>query len=294
MVNQEHLGMRDRHKQLSLLKSSVEDWNRWRSRTGIEVLLAQADLSNTNLSGANLEDANLFKANLSGANLNGANLNMAYLYEANLSGANLSRVLFYEADLRHADLRNADLRFTNILYTNFQNSNLTGACIEDWHTNRKTRLDNVICEYVYMELGISNAEPVFTNRRPHDPNENFAPGDFTKIFQESLETVDLIFREGLNWKAFAYSFKKIELENEEARLAIKNIENKGNGVVLVRVSVSPDADKSKINSDFMQGYKFAKRELIPQYEARLQDKDKIINWLIHMAETPNWSLDYEK
>ncbi|MEH2396706.1 hypothetical protein [Nostoc sp.] len=43
-----------------------------------------------------------------------------------------------------------------------------------------------------------------------------------------------------------------------------------------RVAVAPDADKAKIQNDFMQGYEFANKALEAQYKARLEDKDLLI------------------
>ena len=297
-------------KQLGLLKSSVEAWNKWKLknyRVKIDLIganleeanlqranLRGADLQGVNLQRANLQRANLQGANLQEANLEGADLEGAYLEEAYLRGAKLQEAKLQEAklflaNLQKAKLQEAYLTTTQALKTNFQNANLTGACIEDWNINSETQFDGVICEYIYLKQEYQNDQVIFSERRPHDPNKNFAPGEFTKIFQKSLETVDLIFREGLNWKAFAYSFKKVEVENEKAQLAISSIENKGDGVVLVRVKTAPDANKGKIHGDFMEGYEFAKKELIPQYEARLEDKGKIINQLIRMTETPKYS-----
>ncbi|NER31626.1 MAG: pentapeptide repeat-containing protein [Symploca sp. SIO1C4] len=233
---------------LALFKQGVDTWNAWRQENPeIIPLLSRVDLRDANLSAANLMRTYLSGANLSENNLSGNNLS-----EANLSEANLSRI--------------------QALGTNFYGAILTGACIQDWNINSQTNLDNVICEYVYLR---GNQQ----ERRPS--SGNFAPGEFTKLFQESLETVDLIFREGVDWKAFAYSLTNTQIENEGTPLAIQSIENKGDGVVLIRVSVPADADKVKIHEYFMKGYEFAKKELEPIYQARLEDKDKEINRLFY-------------
>jgi|GEM_PF-5751735 len=56
-----------------------------------------------------------------------------------------------------------------------------------------------------------------------------------------------------------------------------NVDHKGNGILVVRVAVAPDADKAKIHSDFMQGYEFANKALEAQYQARLEDKDTLFS-----------------
>jgi hypothetical protein len=137
----------------------------------------------------------------------------------------------------------------------------------------------------------------------------FAPGEFAILVQDLLGTIDLIFKEGVNWKAFTYSFTNIQLETEGSPLAIQSITNKGDGAVVIKVSVSPVTNKEKIAGDFWQGYEFAKKVLESQYQARLEDKDKHINQLFYlldrssqiqgevqkrMAETPKYHIQSSK
>jgi len=217
--------------------------------------LSGADLRGTDLRGTDLRGANLFGTNLFGTNLSGANLSNANLSGKDLSGANLSG----------ANLSDALLQITQAIGTDFTGAILTGACIEDWHINRNTKLDGVTCEYIYLK---NNQQ----ERRPHIGT--FVLGDFAKLVQSSLETIDLIFREGLDWQAFAYAFKQIEVQYGDAQLAVQSIENKGDGVVIVKIATAPTADKEEIHSSFMNGYELASKVLAAQYEARLQDKDK--------------------
>lgn len=159
---------------------------------------------------------------------------------------------------------NADLTESLVLDTDFTGATLTGACLEAWNIDYNTKLDNVDCQYVYL---LRNQQ----ERRPS--SGDFAPGEFTKLFQEVLSTVDLIFRNGIDWKAFAYSFKQLVLENEGTELSIQSIENKGDGVVVVRVNVPADADKAKLHSEFNQTYDTAVKALEAKYHAELQAKD---------------------
>ncbi|MBD2683436.1 MULTISPECIES: pentapeptide repeat-containing protein [Nostoc] len=290
MANEEHL---------AILRQGVEVWNTWRTKNrsikpnieGIDLRganlggadLRWVNLKNADVRGANLVDANLSKADLNNTNfsscdVNNANLSAAYIRQGNfenvdLKGANLSQTDFTESNLTRAILSKAQA-----LGTNFTASTLTGACIEDWSINNYTNFNNVICDYIYLRQGQKE-------RRPS--SGNFAPGEFTKLFQKSLETVDLIFRNGIDWDAFAYSFKKVEVENQGAQLDVQSIEKKGDGIILVRVAVAPDADKAKIHNQFMQGYDFAAKALEAQYQARLEDKDKIINQLFSTINQQN-------
>ncbi|BAZ08648.1 hypothetical protein NIES4071_04530 [Calothrix sp. NIES-4071] len=68
-------------------------------------------------------------------------------------------------------------------------------------------------------------------------------GEFTELFQKSLQTIDLLFRNGINWDAFAHSFKKVEGENQDAKLDVQSIEKKGDRLLLVKLSTSSSVDK---------------------------------------------------
>lgn len=261
----------------------------------------QANLSCANLIGASLEQTNLTKSELQNADISMANIRFSTFIRANLSGAKFFRVFlsgvdFIEAILDEADFLDANLGASNFtkasliganltatqaLSCKFTGAKLTGAYIQDWNINSSTRLDNIDCKYVYIKISHNGEKERFPLI------DNFAPGEFAKLIQKSLETVDLIFRNGIDWDAFAYSFKKVEVENQGAQLDVQSIEKKGDGVILVRVAVAPDADKAKIHSEFMQGYEFAAKALEAQYQARLEDKDKVINQLFSTINNQN-------
>jgi uncharacterized protein YjbI with pentapeptide repeats len=194
---------------------------------------------------------------IKGANLIGADLNDADLTEADISGANL----------QGAWLERANLTKTQALNTNFQEAHLTGACLEAWNIDSTTQLDGAICEYVYL----------LNNQQERRPNSGeFASGEFTKLFEEVLNTVDLIFRNGIDWKAFVLSFNAVQAKNEGADLSLQSIENKGDGVVVARLNVSQDADKEKIHSNFMQIYELKLKAVEETYKAKLNAKDEQI------------------
>lgn len=239
--------------------------------------LTEADLRGASLSGANLTAAILREADVRGADLSETNLSSAYLVGANLHKANLTRADLVGANLTGANLSEAVLLLSRAASTNFERAILTGACIQDWKINERTNLNGLSCDYIYWQISPENE---LVERCP--PSGNFAPGDFAKLVQDSLETVALIFHNGVDWKAFAYSFKNTQVLNEDTSLAIQSIENKGDGVVLIRVSLPKDADKTKIHENFWQGYEFLHRTLEAQYQARIDDKDKEINRLFHL------------
>jgi uncharacterized protein YjbI with pentapeptide repeats len=192
--------------------------------------------------------------NFKGANLAGATLNKADFTETDFSGATLVG----------ASLERANLTKVQALGTNFHQAILTGACLEDWNIDSTTQLEGAICEYVYL----------LRDQRERRPSSGvFAPGEFTKLFQEVLSTIDLIFRNGIDWKAFTYSFNKLVLDNDGTELSIQSIENKGDGVVVVRVNAPPDADKAKLHSEFNQTYEAAVKALEARYQTELKAKD---------------------
>ena len=188
--------------------------------------------------------------------------------EANLKDANISQATF-----QGACLEGANLTFTQAVSTNFTSAQMTGACVEAWNIESTTKLDNVDCRFVYL---LEYPKPETDDRERRPSSGDFQPGEFTKLFEEVLNTVDLIFRNGIDWKAFVTALKKVQVENEDTELAIQSIENKGDGVVVVKVGVSDGADKEKIHSDFTQSYQLALQAVEEKYKAQLQAKDEQI------------------
>ncbi|BAZ39544.1 rfrA pentapeptide repeat-containing protein [Calothrix sp. NIES-4101] len=207
----------------------------------------------------------------------------AYIY-CNLKGANL-----VDADLNYADFTNADVseatfvgawlegaNFTQAqaIKANFQQVKLTGACLQAWNIDSTTELNAVICDYVYL----------LNNQGERRPSSGvFAPGEFTKLFQVAINTVDLIFRDGLDLQALYTALNHMQVENQTMQFGIRGIENKGDAVVVVKVEVtekfSREVDKARIHADFTQSYLEAK------YQAELQGKnEQIALYRQHQAE----------
>ncbi|MFG6100549.1 pentapeptide repeat-containing protein [Leptothoe sp. ISB3NOV94-8A] len=280
MANAEHL---------QILRQGVGKWNQWRQNLGF----VTPDLSGANLSGANLEGAELLGANLkganlkaaqlfssdltladlSGANLSGANLKAANLGESNLSGADLSGADLtladlHESDLRESDLRESDLSRATVLETNFEKAVFTGACLEDWNINNATNFEGTICDYVYLKHGFGDG---FQERRPREGS--FQPGEFAALFQQAVDTVDLIFKDGIDWQAFFQSFQDLRSQYADQDLSIQAIEKKQGGAFVVRVEVAEGADKTAIESRAKELYATKLTLLEQRYRAELQAKD---------------------
>jgi uncharacterized protein YjbI with pentapeptide repeats len=291
-------------EKLERLLRSIEEWNEWRKcNSDIEIDLSDTDLKEfylfkVNLSGANLRksdlreadlreaelckanliEANLIGANLSKANLIGANLSGVYLIGAdlsgvNLSGANLIGADLYGANLIGAKLIGANLRHCTALAANFTRANLTGACIQDWNINQITIFEGVICDYIYYKI---DKEGTYQERRPRDPNKIFNPGDFQRLIETARETVDLIFSDGIDWKAFLESFHGLQIESENGELSIAGILKKRDGTFVIQIDAPQNTNKAELENRFYQVYE-QKLALIEQhYQAQLANKDQEI------------------
>jgi len=188
---------------------------------------------------------------------------------ANLANVDLSGIDFTEADLSNATLENASVRNANLIKTQalgveFRGADLTGACLEAWNIDSTTQLEGAHADYVYL----------LRNKEERRPNSGiFGEGEFSKLFQEVLNTVDLIFKNGIDWKAFMISFdnlrEKIRVESEGADITVQSIENKGDGVFVVRVNVPFEIDKAEVHSEFKQEYSNQLKLIEEKYQASL-------------------------
>ncbi|MDJ0903904.1 MAG: pentapeptide repeat-containing protein [Xenococcus sp. MO_188.B8] len=199
----------------------------------------------------------------------------------NLQGANLTDTSFRETNLSETNLQNSNLSRAKLINTNLDGACFTGACIEDWNINSQTKLDNVVADYIYLKQGQQE-------RRPSDPNRKFEPGEFAKLVQKSIETLDLIFKNGIDWKAFLSSYQDIQVEYGEQNVSIQTIEKKSDGAFVIRLSVPPDADKANMETSFWQIYNpilQAKDEQLALYGQVLNDQRKENTRLIGIIET---------
>ena len=195
MANDEHL---------AILSKGIRMWSSWRlENPNIIPDLRENDFWGKDLSGFDLGDTDLYGANLNGCNLYRTNLRNTNLYRADLSMANFRKADLSNADIREAnlwmtDLRECDLREANlsgailinsiVIAANLNSANITGACIKDWQINYETKLDQVICEYVYLGKNKTERRPI---------NNKFIPGGFASLYKKIIENTDLILRKTL-------------------------------------------------------------------------------------------------
>ncbi|GGA20081.1 pentapeptide repeat-containing protein [Okeania sp. KiyG1] len=210
------------------------------------------------------------------ANLRGANLMSADLGNANFKLADLG-----EASLKTANLNNANLTETLAIGTNFTTAQMSGTCLEGWNIDHTTILDHIESKYIYL---LEEPKPETDDRERRPSSGYFQKGDFTKLFTEVLNTVDLIFRNGVDAKAFMSSFQEVQGENQDIPMKIRGMENKGDGVVVITIDVPPETDKEKIHQQFFQFYDENLRVLDEKYQKELQETKRQINQNLQDSE----------
>ena len=269
---------------------------------------------------ADLTDADFSFARITNADFNNAILTRTNLYNVKgikqiridqnyihiLKPLILNLILYRKA--KNLDLEGVDLSELNLSNTNFSHSNLakvqligsnlknctlTGACIEDWNKNPETKLDNVTCDYVYLQKSKNNRYP---------KKGKLDPGEFTKIFGEIDNTVELVFRHGINWRAFAYTFNEsnIQIYNTSGEeLFLRKYKALGDGLIVLEVKIPYGVDKEKTRDDLIHKYEIqiaklkgkveAKDEMLaPLYERLLLPQAQInqtVNYYNKMFET---------
>ncbi|MGB3693099.1 MAG: pentapeptide repeat-containing protein, partial [Spirulinaceae cyanobacterium] len=210
-----------------------------------------ARLGNTYLSHKAIRELiftnNGYKKSYQGLNLRGVNLAGVNLEAANLKQADLA-----EANLRQANLKDANLTEINAVATDFTNATLTGACLEAWNIDHTTKLKDIDCQYIYLLEKPNNRGN--RERRPHNSDAVFQPGDFSQLFQEVLNVVQLLIRDGLNPEAFQQAFQKIMQQHPGITPdSIQEIKKKGKDVV-VTLEVPEETDKGVLEKDFHEVY----------------------------------------
>jgi uncharacterized protein YjbI with pentapeptide repeats len=208
--------------------------------------LDRARIGNSNLQDSRVRQLvttlNGIDQDFSNIDLWGTNLAGAQLHRANFKLANLN-----SATLQGAELQDASFRKAQCINTNFTGAHLTGACLENWNIGETTILKDIDCQYVFLKEksdSYGNRE-----RRPHNPDKVFEPGDFEKFFQEMLDTVQILIRQGIHPQVFKETFEQIRAKYDLSSEAIQGIEKKGDDV-LVTMAVPAGTDKGQLEQDF--------------------------------------------
>lgn len=252
----------------SLISANIREAN-LNSAKLISAKLISADLRFADLESAYLRSINLISADLSEANLRAADLIFANLISANLIAADLSEADLRAAKFNSANLSEANLSATQALHTCFARATLTGACIKDWKLNSKTNLNNTESKYIFLDFDSKHNH--YSDRRPS--RGIFAPGDFAKLVQQSISTVDLVFRNGIHWQAFADSFQMLQRQVGLDKLAIQAIEAKEDQGFIIRVITPPDVNKTKIQAFMIEEYGKQLKAIASQSQVQRDEKD---------------------
>ncbi|MBL1173609.1 pentapeptide repeat-containing protein [Pantanalinema sp. GBBB05] len=232
-----------------------------------------ATLNNVKMPGAYLNGAKFNNANLAGIDLSGADLSNVDLSSADLSDANLSDANLSNANFHKAILSRACLTRVKAINTDFSGVELTGACIEDWIVN-KSNLNNVFCQFVYLKCHKEE-------RRPLD--RNFEESEFTRLYQVAQDTIELVFRNGINWQAFAFAFTEANANIYDLsgyELYLKKYESLGDGFIRLEVIVPSGLDHEDIQRDLVIRYERqiakleGKVEVQSEFIRSLQDENK--------------------
>jgi uncharacterized protein YjbI with pentapeptide repeats len=221
----------------------------------VQQLLTQGTTTDPDLSTLNLQGAYLKAAELPSCTLIDTNITRADLSGGNLRNTNLLRANISGADLTGADLRGSILVQSDLTGTDLTGSNLTGACIENWNINGRTIFIDVQCDYIYRKLD-DTGKP--TDRYPRD--RDFEPGEFVSLYQEVENAVELIFKEGINWRAFAFSLQKLQIEDEGLGLQLRGIEKRGD-LWVVKVTHDQNVSNAVVESKLGAAYETLQRTL---------------------------------
>ena len=243
-----------------------------RARHG-NTLLAQSAVRELLVTG------NGYQKSYEGANLNGANLT-----GANLEGANLRRADLSQATLHGANLKNANLTETLAIGTDFTAAYLTGACLEAWNIDSNPQLAGVDCQYVFL-LETEN-DKGSRERRPHDPDRVFQPGDFEKLYTEMMNVVQILLRHGIEPEAFQKAWQQLMADYPEATL--QATERKGEDL-LVTLEVPENADKSQVERWFLSAHeaKLKEQKLAGILEGQQSHAQDLKELLLQKYSHPN-------
>ena len=199
----------------------------------------------------------------------GKNLKGAYLVNADLDGVDFTEADFSGADLQGANLRHANLTKAAMLGANLRGADLTGATLDAWNIDSATNLDGAFAEYVYLKA----------NQQERRPQSGvFGDKEFSKLFQEALNTIDFIYKNGIDWQAFMISFDQlrehVRVESDGADISVQSIENKGDGVFVVRVAAPPGVNMAQAHQIGVELYQAQLALQEAKYQALLQGKDE--------------------
>jgi hypothetical protein len=180
--------------------------------------------------------------------------------------ANLRCASFIDTDLSQANLQEADLFEAKLIQTNLDQANLsnavlTGAYIEDWGITRKTKLDNVKCDYVYLKLPTEDDRD--PNRMPPSEQGEFGENDFNIFITSILDTLDLYHRDSIN-AGLAITILKGLTEEYPVQFELVGLEKRGDEQFVIRLKVFGQTSHFQIQREYYDRYE----QTLPLYDPK--------------------------
>jgi hypothetical protein len=148
------------------------------------------------------------------------------------------------------------------LGTDFSECKLTKAILDkEWSIDSRTNLGEIECQYIYINTNLVK------ERFPR--GRRFDPGEFTTFFKQSITTVELLFEDGVEWAPFFNALWELKNEDKykQDEITFQGYEDKGNGVVIIRVNTPPNVEKSGLKDFFWK-----------KYEETMLDHSKLVKY----------------
>ena len=199
-----------------------------------------------------LTDSDFADLNLQGLDFSGLGLTNVNFARSNLSFANFS----------HADLRGADLTETTAIATRFSQCQLTGACIGHWNIDKRTQLEQIDCQYVYLKADHSDRNPI---------QGEFIVGEFSKLYQQIADTLDFVAHNRDQYEAIINAINTIKGQSC-AGLYVQALERKDEAIV-IRAKAPPEFDRNEVYAQIQQEYQVQIKLLEAQHQQALLLKD---------------------
>ena len=243
------------------LRAACTDYSRWDRAQG----LAFACWGKSSLADSIVQHLMVWRTpegqfDFSQMNLAGTDLSYINLQGVNLKGANLIR-----ANLQGSDLSDANLTLVQGLGTNFRQATLTGACVQGWAIDHDTDLAEVDCQYVYR---LEHPRPGTDDRERYPSSGVFEPGDFTRMFHVVLNTVEMIFRNGIDREAIAQTLEQVKATHDD-RIRLYGIEDRGDGFFRLSLGIPDGLDKANLHQEFKSIYQTHLKQIEDRYQAHL-------------------------
>ena len=188
-------------------------------------------------------------------------------------GQNLAGADFSESDIREANLRGANLNYSNLTKTDLRGADLTqacltGACLDAWNIDSTTKLEQINCEFIYL---LEHPKKDTDDRERRPISGEFAPGEFSKLLQKALDSIDLIRPQGVGWENYQFALKALEAEYQaKLKLKEKEIQIDPHELAVLEDFIR---EKEKFCQELKENYELSIKAIEDKYLAQLKSKN---------------------